>query len=149
MANSDLRAIERYWQTLTLSSNLLYNANKFEEALLSYQCSLASAELLNNHLTDCIYLEVPVMQVYIISCNNLANTYIALGDFEQADRMLKRVLYYLLHLVVHVQLDQNEIQSELKRATSAYQQFAEKTNMEKHKRALFFDLFKEQLFERE
>jgi len=138
MANSDLRAIERYWQTLTLSSNALYNADKFEEALLSYQCALASAELLNNHLTDCIYLEVPVMQVYIISCNNLANTYIALGDFEQADRMLKRVLYYLLHLVVHVQLDQNEIQSELKRATSAYQQFAEKTNMEKHKRALFF-----------
>ncbi|MNG61610.1 Tetratricopeptide repeat protein [compost metagenome] len=149
MANSDLRAIERYWQTLTLSSNALYNADKFEEALFSYQCALASAELLNNHLTDCIYLEVPVMQVYIISCNNLANTYIALGDFEQADRMLKRVLYYLLHLVVHVQLDQNEIQSELKRAISAYQQFAEKTNMEKHKRALFFDLFKEQLFERE
>ncbi|MCS4227436.1 tetratricopeptide repeat protein [Sphingobacterium sp. BIGb0165] len=149
MANSDLRAIERYWQTLTLSSNLLYNADKFEEALLSYQCALASAELLNNHLTDCIYLEVPVMQVYIISCNNLANTYIALGDFEQAERMLKRVLYYLLHLVVHVQLDQNEIQTELKRATSAYQQFAEETNMEKHKRALFFDLFKEQLFERE
>lgn len=149
MANSDLRAIERYWQTLTLSSNLLYNADKFEEALLSYQCALASVELLNNHLTDCIYLEVPVIQVYIISCNNLANTYIALGDFEQADRMLKRMLYYLLHLVVHAQLDQNEIQSELKRATSAYQQFAEKTNMEKPKRALFFDLFKEQLFERE
>jgi len=101
MVNSDLRAIEQYWQTLTLSSNVLYNADKFEEALLSYQCALASAELLNNHLTDCICVEVPVMQVYIISCNNLANTYIALGDFEQADRMLKRVLYYLLHLVVH------------------------------------------------
>lgn len=148
MVNSDLRAIEQYWQTLTLSSNVLYNADKFEEVLSSYQCALASAELLNNHLTDCICLEIPVMQVYIISCNNLANTYIALGDFEQADRMLKRVLYYLLHLVVHAQLDQNEIQSELKRAASAYQQFAEKTNMEKHKRALFFDLFKEQLFER-
>ncbi len=149
MSNSDLRAIEQYWQTLTRSSNVLFNADNFEEALLSYQSALSSAELLNNHIIDCIRLNVPFMQVYIISCNNLVNTYIALDKLDHADRMLKRVLYYLLHLVTHAGLDHSELQSELKRAMVAYQQFAKRTNVAREKRALFFSLFRKQLIESE
>lgn len=70
-----------------------------------------------------------------------------LGELEYADRMLKRVVYYLLHLQVYVQLDQNAIRSELKRATFVYLQFAEKTGMTKQKKTEFFSRLKKQLFE--
>ena len=147
MINKDVCSMERHWQALTLSSNAFFDANDFEKALSNYERALTSAESLNNRMADCIRLDVPFMQVYIISCTNLANTYEALGELEYADRMFKRVVYYLLHLQVHVQLDQNEIRSELKRATFAYLQFAGKTGVTKQKRAEFFSRLKKQLSE--
>lgn len=139
--------IERYWQALTVANNELFNKGDFKKALSGYKDALYRAEVLNNHITECVRLKIPLIQVYIISCNNLANTYEELGKLEKAENMLKRTVYYLLHLSGNKGLNMSEIQSELKRATLAYVRFAEKNNTEKEDQEEFFRILKEQLVE--
>lgn len=139
--------IERYWQALTVANNELFNKGDFEKALSGYKDALYRAEVLNNHILDCIRLKIPFIQVYIISCNNLANTYEELGKLEEAENMLKRTVYYLLHLIGNKELNMDEIQSELKSVTLSYVRFAEKTNTGKVKQEQIFRMLKEQLVE--
>lgn len=126
MNDTCMNHIERHWQTLTVSTNELFNKGDFKEALFRYKDALYKAEVLNNHISECIRLKIPVVQVYIISCNNLVNTYEELGNQEESEKMLKRVIYYLLHLTANHALNIDEIQSELKRATLAYDRFCRK-----------------------
>lgn len=147
MSDACMSHIERYWQTLTVANNELFNKGDFEKALSGYKDALYRAEVLNNHITECVRLKIPFIQVYIISCNNLANTYEELGNLEEAKNMLKRTVYYLVHLSANKELNSNEIQSELKRATLAYVRFAEKNNTEKEDQEEFFRILKEQLVE--
>ncbi|QGN24268.1 tetratricopeptide repeat protein [Elizabethkingia anophelis] len=147
MSDICMNHIERYWQALTVANNETFNKGDFEKALTGYKDALYRAEVLNNHISDCIRLKIPFIQVYIISCNNLANTYEELGKLEEAENMLKRTVYYLLHLAGNKELNMDEIQSELKRATLSYVRFAEKTNSGKVKQEQLFRTLKEQLVE--
>lgn len=147
MSDTCMDHIERYWQSLTVSNNEHFNKGNFEKALSGYKDALYRAEVLNNNIPDCIRLKIPFIQVYIISCNNLANTYEELGKLEEAENMLKRTVYYLLHLSGNKALNPDEIQSELKRATLAYVRFAEKNNTGKEKQEQLFRTLKEQLVE--
>ncbi len=139
--------IERHWQALTVSSNELFNKGDFEKALSGYKNALYRAEVLNNNISECIRLKTPFVQVYIISCNNLANTYEELGNKEDAENLLKRVVYYLLHLTANKELNIDELQSELKRATLAYVNFLEKNDIVKSTQEKLFTVLKEQLLE--
>lgn len=145
MSETCMSHIEKYWQTLTVVNNELFNKGDFEEALSGYKDALYRAEVLNNHIPDCMRLKIPFIQVYIISCNNLANTYEELGKLEEAENIRKRTIYYLLHLAGNKNLNMDEIQSELKRATLSYMQFAEKNNTGKIKQEQLFKTLKEQL----
>lgn len=147
MSDTCMSHIERYWQALTISNNKLFNKGNFEKALVGYKDALYRAEVLNNHIPDCLRLNIPFIQVFIISCNNLTNTYEELGNLEEAENMLKRTVYYLLHLANKKKLNNNEIQSELKKAILHYIQFVEKTNIEKAKQEQLFITLKEQLIE--
>lgn len=148
MGEQCMRHIEDYWKTLTVSANELFNSGNLEQALLSYKDALYRAEVLNNNMEDCLRFQIPFIQVYIISCNNLANTHEELGQTQEAENMLKRAVYYLLHLTGNKELDMDEIQSELKRAAIAYVHFVEKTNSGKIKQEQFFQTLKEQLAEK-
>lgn len=147
MSDTCMDHIEKYWQSLTVSNNEHFNKGNFEKALSGYKDALYRAEVLNNNIPDCIRLKIPFIQVYIISCNNLANTYEELGNLEEAENMLKRTVYYLLHLSANKALNPDKIQSELKRATLAYVRFAEKNNTGKEKQEQLFRTLKEQLVE--
>jgi tetratricopeptide (TPR) repeat protein len=147
MSDTCMNHIEKHWQALTVSSNELFNKGNFEKALSGYKDALYRAEVLNNNISDCIRLIIPFVQVYIISCNNLANTYEELGKKEEAENLLKRVVYYLLHLAANKELNIDELQSELKRATLAYVQFTEKNNIVKSKQEKLFTVLKEQLLQ--
>lgn len=138
---------ERYWQTLTTSANTFFTNGNFEKALSLYKKALYRAEILNNHLLDCKRLNIPFMQVYIISCNNLANTYEELGNITEAENLSKRNIYYLLHLASNKSLDINEIQTELKRASLHYVELAERINSGNIQQEQFFKTIKEQLIE--
>lgn len=145
MSDSCMSHIEKYWQLLTVANNELFNKGDFEKALCGYKDALYRAEVLNNHIPDCIRLKIPFIQVYIISCNNLANTYEELGNLEEAENMLKRTVYYLLHISSNKELDIGEIQLELKKATLSYMRFAEKNNIGKIKQEHLFRTLKEQI----
>lgn len=147
MSDTCLGQIERYWQGLTVPANEFFNTGNFEKALSGYQDALFRAEVLNNNITRCIHLKIPFEKIYIISCNNLANTYEELGLIEKAENMLKRAIYYLLHLAGNRELKKGEIQSEIVRATVNYIRFAEKRNTGKVKQEEFIKSLKEQLLE--
>ncbi|QSB29272.1 tetratricopeptide repeat protein [Flavobacterium sp. CLA17] len=145
MNDSCIQHIENHWKSLTVSNNEFFNQGHFEKALSGYKDALYRAEILNNNVEDCLRLKIPFIQVYIISCNNLANTYEDLGKKEEAENMLKRVVYYLLHLAVNPLVKPDELQSELRMATLAYIRFAEKTHTKKDKQEQLFKVLKEQL----
>ena len=122
---------ENYWKAVTLASNEAFDKGNFNDALLGYKDALTRAEKLNNVISDCMCMGIPLIQVYVISCNNLANTYEELQQYNEAERMLKRVVYFLLYYSEDKSLDTDEIQSELKKATLTYIGFAEKNHLSK------------------
>lgn len=126
MSEPCLNHIENFWKAKTKASNQLFRKGQFEEALKGYKDALYRAEVLNNHLSDCIRNRVPFIQLYVISCNNIAYTHVELKQQKEAGAMFRRVVYYLLHLLKHEHPDINteEIQSELKRAALTYTDFA-------------------------
>lgn len=148
MSDTCMNHIENHWKVLTTSTNEYFNKGKYEKALTGYKNAFYRAEVLNGHIPDCVRLKIPFIQVYIISCNNLAYTYEKLLKYEEAENMLKRVVYYLLHLAGNNTVNINEIQPELKRATLAYIKFAEKTDSGKIKHEMLFRILKEQLLEK-
>ncbi|MFD2909695.1 tetratricopeptide repeat protein [Flavobacterium ardleyense] len=145
MSDSCLNHVETHWKDLTAISNEYYNRNDFRQGLSGYKDALYRAEVLNNNISDCIRLKIPFVQIYIISCNNLANTYDELDNKEEAENMLKRVVYYLLHIAANKELNFEEIQSELKRASLLYVRFAEKNNLGIKKQEQLIRVLKEEL----
>lgn len=125
MSDNCMNHIERYWKELTVSSNEYFNNGELAKALSGYKEALYRAEVLNNHIADCMRLKIPFIQVYIISCNNLANTYQDMGQRDEAEKMLKRAVYFLLHMAGNEELDRDEILSELRKATVTYISFEE------------------------
>ena len=131
MSNTQVRHIENFWKQKTVDSNALFNQNKFLEALHGYTEAHVVAETLNVNYLDALKAEIPLLQVFVISCNNLANTYEELGRLEEAETHLQRAVYFLLHCSRHRNMDAIEIQSELRRAVFTYTQFAEKHQIDR------------------
>lgn len=140
--------IESYWQTLTVSSNSLFDDGDFKQALSGYKEALYRAEVLNNNISKCLSLKIPFIQVYIISCNNLANTYIALGKDEKAEKMLKRSVHFILHLTNNRNLNKIELQAELKKAALAYMHFVAKLDSGNLKQKEFHQRLQKELLEK-
>ncbi|MBV8253664.1 MAG: hypothetical protein JO154_13735 [Chitinophaga sp.] len=146
MSDTCISHIENYWKTLTMTANDSFHNGDYDKALTGYQDALFRAELLNNYQEDCTRLTIPFMQVYIISCNNLANTYSELGQCEMEEKMRTRVVYYLLHLSRHGHFDLNELQQEFRRASISLLDFVGKKGGRKGQEELLQNL-KDQLAE--
>ncbi len=116
MSDTCMSHIENYWKTLTVTANESFEKGNLEQALLDYTDALFRAEVLNNHQQESLRLDIPFVQVFIISCNNLSATYAELENFDQAERFLKRVVYYLLHILTLNFAFEDEIHRELKKA---------------------------------
>ncbi|UII34562.1 tetratricopeptide repeat protein [Fulvivirga ulvae] len=143
MSDTCVKHIEDFWKNKTKSSTELFNKGSFEEALEGYQEALYRAEVLNHNFSNCLRVGIPFIQVYVISCNNLANTYEEMGQLEEAEKMLKRVIYYLLHMAGNDTLNIEEIQSELKRASLCYVRFADENHFGKVEHGQLLDELKE------
>ncbi|MGG5507804.1 MULTISPECIES: tetratricopeptide repeat protein [unclassified Myroides] len=127
MSDTCMNHLERYWKTLTLSSNEKFNQQNYLEALKGYKEAMYRAEVLNNHWELCSQLSIPVIQVYIISCTNLANTYEELQEMELAHSFFKRAIYFLIHLLEHPSVSGETIQGDLKQALLNYADFTSRT----------------------
>jgi len=142
MSDTCMTHLERYWKTLTTSSNEQFNQHNYLEALEGYKEALYRAEVLNNHWEQCSRLKIPVLQVYLISCNNLAYTYEELGDLKKAQAFLKRAIYFLTHLIEEGQVLGKNIQGDLKRALLTYADFTQRTQFATPQDKTFHDLVK-------
>lgn len=143
MSDFCINNVENHWKTLTNLANDFFNKKNYKLALNNYKNALYRAEVLNNHLQECIRLKIPFIQVYIISCNNLANTYKELEQMEEAENILKRTVHYLLHLTRNKNLNKYEIQTELKRASLNYINFTEQISNNKAKQVYLYKQIKE------
>ncbi len=129
MSESCIQHIETYWKLRTNTANRLFKESKYEEALLIYEEALYRAEVLNNHPSNAVALGIPFMQVFAISCNNIAFTYEEMGHAEKGKKMLERVVYYFLSLAKGESAYRNKIQNELKRAVLTYKEFADRNDI--------------------
>ena len=139
MSETCIKHIENYWKILTTKGNELFDKGAFEQALDSYQNALYRAEVLNNNFSDCIRLKIPFIQVYVISCNNLANCYQEMKDLKKADEMLRRTIYFLSYFSEE---NYTEIQRELRKSTINYINFIQKNNLETKTENIVFNLLK-------
>ena len=141
MSELCLHRIENHWKAKITGSNELFGKEKLQEALMGYEEALYRAEVLNNHPLECMQAGIPFIQIYIISCNNLANTYVELKQPQKGENILKRVFHYLLHLASKDYLNTDEVQSELKRASLTLTDFIKKNGgHQKQPEALFAPL---------
>ncbi len=147
MENSCMKQVESHWQTLTASANLSFDQGDFERALPRYKDAHYRAEVLNGHIGDCMRLKIPFIQVFLISCNNLAYTYEALQRYEEGETMLKRSIHYLFHLLQSGYIRFNEIQSDLKGAIATYVDYVRKLEDGDEKQEQFISMLNGQLEE--
>ena len=131
MSDTCMSHIENHWKTLTVTANESFEKGNLEQALLDYTDALFRAEVLNNHQQESLRLDIPFVQVFIISCNNLSATYEDLGNLDEAEKFLKRVVYYLLHITTLKTVKEDEIQRELKKAALLLLNFTKKYDREK------------------
>lgn len=136
--------IHEDWKMKTEASNHLYDEGSFEDSLNGYQDALSLAEILNNNLIDAKEEGIPVIQTFIISCNNIAFTFEKLGKTNQSEKMLKRAIYFLLLQSNNKVLSITEIQSELKKAMLNYTEFANRNSVEMKNTEKIFSDIKEQ-----
>lgn len=130
MSDTCIKHIEQAWRLKTELSNDLFNKGKFENSLSGYQEALCRAEVLNNNLLEAKRTGIPVIQIFAISCNNIAYTYENIGMIVEGEKMLKRVIYFLLLQSNNKSLNSAEIQNELKRAMLNYTEFANRNSIE-------------------
>ena len=97
MSKTELFSLENEWRETTIAGNGLFK-EAGQEAIFHYENALDAAERLMVFLYKCIDLRIPVMPMFLISCNNLAAAYSRLGKWDKAEKMLKRGVYYILFL---------------------------------------------------
>ncbi|MGM5632075.1 tetratricopeptide repeat protein [Apibacter raozihei] len=148
MSDTCMHHIENHWKKLTFYSNELFNNSKFERALHGYEEALYRSEVLNNHIELCNKLKIPFVQIYIISCNNLANTYKEINKKDKAEKILKRALFYLLHLTGNKSLDKENIKMEMRKAMISYTYFIKENNIPISNKEKLFQTIKEEILEK-
>lgn len=126
MSNSCIQTAHKHWQKLTLQANSLFNNKDYEEALVLYKRTLYHAEMLEKYGAQCIELEIPFVQMYVISCNNLANTCEELQQYNDSVQYLQRSLKYLIRLSGNKDLDREEIRQEAHKAAILCMSFQQK-----------------------
>lgn len=142
-----MKHVEEHWQTLTLSANGAFEKGDWQQAISLYNDALYRAEVLNDHIGDCVRLKIPFIQVFLISCNNLASMYQQLGKDDEGENMLKRSIHYLFHLIRRKQIDFVEIESDLRAAIANYVHFVQQWDEGDAKRRDLVEMVNEQLLE--
>lgn len=122
----EVQVQEGLWKDLIVRANSFFESSDWSAALQGYKKALGQAERLNTMQVACEKENIPYVQIYVVSCMNLAHTYMELADFESAEKMLRRIIYYLLHLLEVCSFSDVGLLQELKRATLILMSFLAK-----------------------
>ncbi|CEN41336.1 tetratricopeptide repeat protein [Capnocytophaga cynodegmi] len=143
MSDTCVNHIENYWKFLTEEANKFFEEGNNELALDGYLNALYRAEVLNSNLPDCVQLKVPFIQVYTISCYNLANCYQEVKDLNRAEEILQKAIYFLLHFY-QKDYQKEIIEKELRKSILNYLSFTQKSNVRTSKTDAFLTYLKNQ-----
>jgi hypothetical protein len=130
MCESLLKHIENHWKAKTEVSNALFIKGDYEQSLNGYREALDHAKVLNTYTKEATRLNIPFVQLFAISCNNIAFTYEEMKMKKKGSKMLKRVIYFSLTLCGNSMVNSDEIQSGLKIAMLNYTDYAERNRLQ-------------------
>lgn len=129
MSHQCLISIKEAWKLKTKNSNKLFSKGNFKASLLGYEEALCRAEVLNQHLETASDIGIPYLQIFIISCNNIAFTHEKLNSANQGEKMLQRVIYFLIYRHEKSNHNLKEIKTELQRALLTYNDYTQRNNL--------------------
>ena len=129
MSTQGLISLENTWKTHTNAGNNQFRNGCFMKALLFYEKALEIAKLINRHKEKCKQASIPFIQVFIISFNNMANTYEELGKPERTEKLLKRVVYFLLTLSEQGLVSNEVLHNEMRLSMINFSDYAKKKGL--------------------
>ena len=88
---------------------------------------------------------IPFIQIFAISCNNIAFTYEKMGLSQKGEKMLQRVVYFLVFQHEKTEHNSRRNSSELKRAMLNYNEFANRNTLDVDNVKLVFKDIQKQL----
>ncbi|RDH45288.1 hypothetical protein [Zooshikella ganghwensis] len=93
-----MRSLETRWRQLTFQGSEAFHTEQYREAQKKFfQALFVAEEMLL--LEDCRGAHLPVVQLFMIACHNLADTYLALGFKIQAFEYYRKAYTDLVHLL--------------------------------------------------
>ncbi|NSL91214.1 tetratricopeptide repeat protein [Chitinophaga solisilvae] len=127
---------EAAWKQQTEEGNRLYHLNRYRESISYYYNALEIAEELLTDI-DYAYLKtgVPVIDIYIISCNNIAGTYWDLQEPDSSEAYYLKPIQMIEALTQDMQLSRClrvKASHHLIRVTVSYLDFCKKTRRTVH-----------------
>ncbi|WP_194852273.1 tetratricopeptide repeat protein [Nonlabens antarcticus] len=97
MSKSELLHLENDWKETTMMGNDLVDCLS-RQALKEYSSAFAKAKKLMVNIKSCINFNIPIMHIYLISCNNLTEVYTKLGQWDMAETICRRSVFYTIFL---------------------------------------------------
>jgi tetratricopeptide (TPR) repeat protein len=137
-----MKYIENAWKQKTNDGNELFNQGMHDVALKEYTEALFMAEDLNTNYLETINAGIPFMRVFAISCNNIAHAYEVQGELLEAEKMLKRLIYFFLNLTSNQGVIPAEVDSELKLAYLNYAGFVKLHKINKQELVKVVDIIR-------
>lgn len=132
MNSQEIIALERQWRDHTDAANTLFNSNRHAEAAEGYASALVSAETLNRHPVSALRAGLPIVQIFVLSCQNLSNALVELDRLAEADALMRRSVHFLIHSIEDKATAadvRDEAIREVGRALIAYAEFVERTGL--------------------
>lgn len=134
MCAAELISLEADWKQATLSANALFaDARCLADAVDVYRTALGHAETLAAHAVASHRACLPVVPVFIISCQNLAHALLTHGESAEADALMRRAAHFPLHLMQEESASNAGLaetaRAELQRAALAYAEFAQSVDL--------------------
>lgn len=123
MSELCLRRVENFWKKKTEKSNTYFDNEQYNTALEGYQEALLRAEILLVYRNDAMALKIPFLQIYIISCNNLAEAYEKLKLPTKGVQVLEKVLHQLLFLFKEGEIDAIVFNKEMAKAIVNFKRY--------------------------
>lgn len=128
-----LLTIEQAWKRETAQGNSCFEYHQYQEAITAYTNAFGFATALVVEIDSSYAIAgIPALEIYNISCFNLANLYWDAGDLEKAEKFFLQPQRSILSIIKNNQSASTATNAsirELKRAVLIYLDFCQKAGI--------------------
>jgi tetratricopeptide (TPR) repeat protein len=143
------RVLEESWEAYTISGNQFMQASQFSQAHEQYFEAMAIAACL---LSDngCYHSKPKVVHLYVVSCQNLSDSFMALDQSKPAKRMVEQACSEMIRLMNNTALPMEfrvEASKALKAASfEAYRFYYEQEQLDQAEKTIQAAIAQSQIF---